>query len=108
MAAIGIKVKIIEPGMINTDFGGRSFDFNNDESLAEYQQIVQKLFAGFGATQNTASEPDVVAEVIYRAATDGSDQLRYIAGHDAEMLIAMRASQNDETFLGGVKNQFGL
>ena len=32
---IGCKVKIVEPGMINTDFGGRSFDFNNDESLVE-------------------------------------------------------------------------
>ena len=33
LEAIGIKVKIVEPGMINTDFGGRSFDFANDGSI---------------------------------------------------------------------------
>src|SRR5215831_13245101 len=37
MEAIGVKVKIVEPGAIKTDFAGRSFDFNNDESVAEYQ-----------------------------------------------------------------------
>ena len=45
MDVIGVKVKIVEPGVINTDFGGRSFDFNNDESLEEYQGIVQALAA---------------------------------------------------------------
>lgn len=48
MKAIGVKVKIIEPGMVLTDFGGRSFDFNNDESLIEYQGLVQDVFAWFG------------------------------------------------------------
>ena len=37
----GGKVKIIEPGMIATDFGGRSFDFNNEISL---DPIVIKQF----------------------------------------------------------------
>jgi hypothetical protein len=30
--------KIIEPGMIATDFGGRS-DFSNDENITEYQKL---------------------------------------------------------------------
>ena len=36
---IGIKMKIVEPGAIKTDFGGRSLDFANDESIQEYQPI---------------------------------------------------------------------
>ncbi len=36
----GGQVKIVEPGMIATEFAGRSFDFSNDETMAEYQKIV--------------------------------------------------------------------
>jgi len=35
----GGQVKIVEPGMIATEFAGRSFDFSNDETMAEYQKI---------------------------------------------------------------------
>jgi NADP-dependent 3-hydroxy acid dehydrogenase YdfG len=40
MGPIGVKVKIVEPGAIKTDFAGRSFDFSNDEAMVEYQSIV--------------------------------------------------------------------
>ena len=33
---LGIQVKLVEPGAIATDFGGRSMDFQHDESLAAY------------------------------------------------------------------------
>lgn len=36
--------------------------------------------------------------VIYTAATDGSDQLRYTVGEDAKHLAAQRDSQDDATF----------
>ncbi len=108
MSAIGVKVKIVEPGMIKTDFGGRSLDFNNDESLGEYQGVVGNLFAAMEPLAAAGSEPELVAETIYKAATDGTDQLRYIAGPDAEEIIANRKALDDATFLGGIKSQFGL
>jgi short-subunit dehydrogenase len=40
LAAISVRVKIVEPGAIKTNFGGRSFDFTNDESRLEYQAYV--------------------------------------------------------------------
>lgn len=104
----GCRVKIVEPGMIRTDFGGRSFDFVNDESMEEYQELVGKLFQAVESLTATASEPSVVAEVIYEAATDGTDQLRYTAGEDARQIIASRKAQTDEEFLHGIKAQFGL
>ena len=90
LSAFGVKVKIIQPGMIRTDFGGRSFDFCNDESIPEYQDTVQKLFALWGSAGNDASDPGIVAEVIRQAATDGSDTLRYRAGADATELLDRR------------------
>lgn len=108
MSSIGVKVKIVEPGAIATDFGGRSFDFSNDESMAEYQPIVNTLMAGFGAALSNASPSSLVAEVIYEAATDGTEQLRYTAGEDAKMYMAARKAQDDATFMGALKSRFGL
>ena len=110
LEAAGIKTKIVEPGMINTDFGGRSFDFTNDESMTEYQPVVRALFGALGSEemQANASEPIVVAEVIYEAATDGTSQLRYRAGADAVELLNNRKALDDATFIGGIKAQLGL
>jgi short-subunit dehydrogenase len=108
MEAIGVKIKIVEPGAIRTDFAGRSFDFSNDESLTEYQGIVGKLFATMRPIEQNGSEPVVVAEVIYQAATDGTNQLRYTAGDDAREYVADRKLNDDEMFLGGIKALFGL
>jgi NAD(P)-dependent dehydrogenase (short-subunit alcohol dehydrogenase family) len=104
----GGQVKIIEPGMIATDFGGRSFDFSNDENMAEYQKIVGSLMTALPTMAENASPASVVAEVIFEAATDGKNQLRYTAGEDAKMLLANRQQFDDATFIGGVKSQFGL
>ncbi|WP_289084295.1 SDR family oxidoreductase [uncultured Sulfitobacter sp.] len=107
LAAAGIKVKIVEPGMIATDFGGRSFDFVNDETMTEYQPVVQALFGAWGQDVQ-ASEPEVVADVIWNSVTDGTDTLRYRAGADAEELLTNRKALDDETFIGGLKAQLGL
>lgn len=108
LGAIGAKVKIVEPGAIRTDFAGRSFDFTNDESLEEYQGIVQAITGGFEQVMENASEAKVVADVIYEAATDGTDQLRYTAGEDAKEYLANRKAVDDAAYITGVKTQFGL
>lgn len=81
----GGRVKIIEPGAIATDFAGRSFDFHNNESLNAYQQIVTKIMSAFPQMIKNASPTNIVTSVIYKAATDGSNQLRYMAGKDAKL-----------------------
>jgi NADP-dependent 3-hydroxy acid dehydrogenase YdfG len=99
MQAIGVKVKLVEPGAIKTDFATRSFAFSNDESMTEYQKTVKGVMAAVEPMMANGADPVVVAEVIYRAATDGSDQLRYPAGSDAEPILEKRHSQDDQTFM---------
>ncbi len=99
MKTIGVKVKIVEPGAIKTDFATRSFAFSNDESLTEYQGMIQGLMAAVQPMMANGADPVVVAEVIYKAATDDSDQLRYPAGADAQPLLEKRRTQDDHTFM---------
>lgn len=105
---LGVRVRIVEPGMVQTDFAGRSFDFSNDAAMTEYQPLVGDFIAALGPMAANASQPDAVAEVIFRAATDEGDRLRYEAGPDAEQLLAARRAADDPTFIGGVRAQFGL
>lgn len=108
LRALGVRVKIIEPGAVRTDFAGRSFDFSNDPALAEYQPLVQAFFSVLGPMAEAASPPELVADVIHRAATDGTDTLRYEAGPDAAHLLATRRSSGDAEFLAGMRAQFSL
>ncbi len=107
MQAIGVRVKVVEPGVVNTDFGGRSFDYSTDESLEEYEGFIAALADGMSAG-GSSSEPVVVAEVIYEAVTDGTDRLRYTAGDDAAEMLANRTAVGDEEFLAGMKKRFGV
>jgi hypothetical protein len=50
----------------------------------------------------------VVAEVIYRAATDPSDRMRYIAGADARRLIPLRRLLGAGVTMKMIKQRFGL
>jgi hypothetical protein len=50
----------------------------------------------------------LVADVIYEAATDGTNKLRYTAGEDAKEIIAQRQQLDDETFFSGIRSQFKL
>ena len=99
MRTVGVKVKIVEPGAIKTDFATRSFAFSNDESLTEYQKMVKGMMAAVEPMMANGADPVVVAEVIYKAATDDSDELRYTAGSDAQPLLDKRRSQDDQTFM---------
>ena len=104
----GGVVKLVEPGAIATDFAGRSFDFQNDESMAEYQELIGKLFAGFDNILQDAAPASLVAEVIYTAATDGTMQLRYGAGPDADQLLPARKTMDDASFRAMIKQNFNL
>ena len=72
-----IRVKIVEPGAIKTDFYDRSMDVISKPGLTAYDAYVNKAMPNMNRFGETAPGPEKVAAVIYQAATDGSSKLRY-------------------------------
>ena len=107
MARIGVKVKIVKPGMIVTDFGGRSFDFQVGE-IAEYQSIIDALIKVWQSGDVKTSPTSLVTDVIYQAATDESTTLRRRAENDANSLLDNRKNMKENDFINMIKEQYGL
>ena len=101
----GIGVKTVSPGGIKTDFVSRSLDTAFQE---EYKPMTDKVMAVFTSPERAASysTAEQIAEVVYEAATDGKDQLRYVAGADAKALYAQRLQVGDEAFRAGIRQNF--
>jgi NAD(P)-dependent dehydrogenase (short-subunit alcohol dehydrogenase family) len=108
MAAIGVRVKIVEPGFTRTNFAGSSFQFNNDESLTDYADLVGKTNRAFQSVSENAEGPESVAETIYQAATDDTSRLRYPSGRAAEELLLLRKQEDDGKFTDRIRELFGL
>jgi NAD(P)-dependent dehydrogenase (short-subunit alcohol dehydrogenase family) len=98
---IGVGIKTVSPGGIKTDFLNRSAEI---ASLPVYDEWVKKLFAGFSEDHFATAEQ--IAEVVYEAATDGKDKLRYVAGEDAKALYAQRLQLGDEAFRKQMEQTF--
>lgn len=99
----GIKVKIIEPGAIRTDFHGRSQDFAEKVGLFVYDEYVNRVMPNIQEAGANAPGPEVVAEVIYKAANDTSNRLRYQAGSGAGFFMFLRRILPTRMFNGIVQ-----
>ena len=83
-----IRVKIIEPGPIKTDFYDRSQDVTIREGLDAYDSFVADVMPRMQKAGENAPDGSLVAEVIYNAVTDGSWKMRYSA--NSRMLLMLR------------------
>ncbi|ACU60136.1 SDR family oxidoreductase [Chitinophaga pinensis] len=93
LGQLGIGIKTVAPGGIKTDFTGRSLD---TAAHPAYEKMMGQLYAGFDPTAFTTAEQ--IAEVVYEAATDGKEQLRYLAGEDAKTLYARSLAIGNDAF----------
>jgi NAD(P)-dependent dehydrogenase (short-subunit alcohol dehydrogenase family) len=104
MASLGIKVKTIAPGGIKTNFAGRSLDGGMHK---EYQKLVEKVSEGYSEEKiSQFATPESVAQVIYEAATDNKNQLRYVVGNDAIELYKERIVIGVEEQFKKIKERF--
>ena len=71
-----IRVKIVEPGSIATEFSKGGMQMAVRDS---YRASMNKFLSIFTKSNSAGAKPEEVAKVIYRAANDSSNRLRYLA-----------------------------
>lgn len=86
LASQNIIVKLVEPsgGVSSTDFGKRvAAERAPTVSLADYDGFIARANATYsGMAAKRMASADEIAQVIYGAATDGTNRLRYFCGED--------------------------
>jgi NAD(P)-dependent dehydrogenase (short-subunit alcohol dehydrogenase family) len=104
--AIGVQVKIVEPGSIATNFGA-SLEFIANP-YPEYDELRARFMSRYASTTAhlTKATTDDVAETIYQATTDGQQKLRYVIGPDAQFYIDRKFKNNDEEFVKQMRDSF--
>jgi len=97
----GIRVKIVEPGGIRSNFSHAWATAQNYEPIAT--SVRETMMKG----QQRAALPEVVARAIVVAANDRSDRLRYPAS-DAGLLFGIRKFLPDRVWRVFIGKIFGL
>ena len=103
-----IKMKLIEPGPIVTDFYGRSRTFIKPTDTDQYDGFIQKFNDAAEKVLKEAEGPEVVAKMIFKSATDNSDQMRYAVGKPGPLLLVLRKLLSDKLYFLMVRKTYKL
>jgi short-subunit dehydrogenase len=95
---LNIRVKIVEPGPIKTDFYHRSMIVTHHSAIIDYDSFFRRAMPNMQAAGEKGASPEAVASVIYRAATDNSWRLRYPAGRLSKLLLFLHRILPDRVF----------
>ncbi len=96
-------MKIVEPGgVLSTDFSRRSSDeAGKADALPDYDPFITAMeaaFAGLRASRAGATSEEV-AEVIFTAAIDQTDRLRYVATDNIKAWVAARRETSETEYM---------
>jgi NAD(P)-dependent dehydrogenase (short-subunit alcohol dehydrogenase family) len=104
----GIRVVIIEPGVIRTNIMNSSIIAKKaQDPKSPYFLLIQKVENNFKLMmENESSPPEEVAKVILGVVTSENPQLRYTVGNDAATMIQARVSMSDNQFKKMIMQNF--
>lgn len=94
----GIRVAIIEPGVIATPIFTKAQPIDLDGN--PYATPLRRMMKFFEAQLSQPTRPEAVAAVVQEALESDSPKLRYTVGRDAELLLKMRRQTSDEEWIG--------
>ena len=108
LAQFNIRMKLVEPGPIVTDFYGRSRQFIKPTETNQYDGFIQKFNDAAEKVMKDAEGPDVVARMIYKAASDNSSTMRYPVGKPGPLLLKLRKLLSDKLYFLMVRKSYKL
>lgn len=95
----GIRVAIVEPGVVATPIFSKARRFADPAS--PYFDHVRRLLLLYQKQMPHAAQPADAARVIYEAATGDEPRLRWLVGEDARLLVGGRQLMSDEEYVAG-------
>ncbi|TIS59921.1 MAG: oxidoreductase [Mesorhizobium sp.] len=106
LRAFNIRVSVIEPAFVRTVFDQNGIE--PDTLLKEYDQARAGFRALLADVMPKADRPEVVADVVVKAATDARPRRRYTAGKAARQVSLLRRFAPAEIFDKTLRKQFRL
>ncbi|WP_256874289.1 SDR family oxidoreductase [Nostoc sp. C057] len=97
-----IKIKIVEPGVIKTEFYENNRAIVRDD-LPMYQPLVDTAQRVSQEAGRKGEPPELVAQAIFKAAIDRSYKMRYPVGQPAPILLMLRKLLPDSWFFSIIK-----
>jgi short-subunit dehydrogenase len=87
----GIKVVLIEPGPVGSNFmKGSVLPKTALDARSPYSELVQKVNAKITSQHENATSPEEVAKIIVQAILTERPEFRYLVGDDAVSLLEAR------------------
>ncbi|WP_415309560.1 SDR family oxidoreductase [Candidatus Nitrosocosmicus sp. FF01] len=100
----GIKVILIEPGMIRTNFSSASVLAKKSlDPNSPYVPIMKNMEKGIKQLLENASSSQLVANITFEAISSDKSRLRYLVGKDVEQWIEAKKKMTDEEFHNMIK-----
>lgn len=97
VTAFGIRVSVVEPGVVVTPIFSKARRFADPAS--PYAVHVRRLLLFYQMQMKMPSQPEDVARVIHEAVTTDTPRFRYLVGEDARRLAAGRERLTDEEYV---------
>jgi NAD(P)-dependent dehydrogenase (short-subunit alcohol dehydrogenase family) len=95
----GIKVILVEPGFIKTNFGQAIvIAEKSQDPNSPYSEMMQKVSANSSSMADKGAPAELVANIILEAVTSKEPKLRYLAGKDVETWAANKRTMSDAEF----------
>ena len=95
----GIRVRIIEPGVIMTSIFENAKEQTIFDRSSPYVDIMRRNGKFYSAGHRANQPPELVADAILDAVESDEDRLRYLVGADAESILRGRTAMRDEDWV---------